>query len=151
MAQYQHLPIYKATYELLTKITHATSNFPKAYKYSLGDKLRAEVVEMVVFVFRANSARIERVEHGFDALGYVIRPHSRYLRRSTVRNGFKKIDGLCRSRAPLADVLQTAHSYFGIFNHANAWKLQGRLAAGLHKAGYGAAVPFTLQDARFPR
>lgn len=57
MAQYQHLPIYKATYELLRLVTHATSNFPKAYKYSLGDKLRAEVVEMVVFIFKANSSR----------------------------------------------------------------------------------------------
>ena len=57
MAQYQHLPIYKATYELLRIVTQATSNFPRAYKYSLGDKLREEVVEMVVFVFKANSSR----------------------------------------------------------------------------------------------
>ena len=40
MAQYQHLPIYKTTYELLQLVTRATSAFPKAYKYSLGDKLR---------------------------------------------------------------------------------------------------------------
>jgi len=57
MAQYQHLPIYKATYDLLRTITHATTGFPKAYKYNLGDKLRNEVVEMVVFVFKANSSR----------------------------------------------------------------------------------------------
>ena len=43
MAQYQHLPIYKATYELLRLVTNATSNFAKSYKYSLGDKLRSEV------------------------------------------------------------------------------------------------------------
>ena len=40
MAQYQHLPIYKTAYELLQLVTRATSEFPKAYKYSLGDKLR---------------------------------------------------------------------------------------------------------------
>lgn len=68
MAQYQHLPIYKATYDLLVKITHATSNFPKAYKYSLGDKLRVEVVEMVVFVFRANSSRTKRARHAMQFL-----------------------------------------------------------------------------------
>lgn len=62
MAQYQHLPIYKSTYELLRLITHATAGFAKAYKYSLGDKLRGEVVEMVVFIFKANSSRgAERV------------------------------------------------------------------------------------------
>ena len=40
MAQYQHLPIYKATYDLLTRVTQATAGFSKAYKYSLGDRLR---------------------------------------------------------------------------------------------------------------
>ena len=68
MAQYQHLPIYKSTYELLNIVTRATANFPKAYKYSLGDKLRAEVVEMVVFIFKANSARMERVRHAAQFL-----------------------------------------------------------------------------------
>ena len=97
MAQYQHLPIYKTTYELLVKITHATANFPKAYK-----------------------------------------------------NGFKKVRGLCRAKAPIAGVRQVAHSYFGIFDHADAYKLQGLLSALLHQSGYGAAVPSRLNQARFP-
>lgn len=63
MAQYQHLPIYKTTYDLLQAVTRVTSGFPKAYKYSLGDKLREEVVEMVVFIFKANSSRTRRAEH----------------------------------------------------------------------------------------
>ena len=42
MAQYQHLPIYKTTYELLVVVTRATAGFPKAYKYSLGEKIRNE-------------------------------------------------------------------------------------------------------------
>lgn len=63
MAQYQHLPIYKATYDLLTRVTQVTSGFSKAYKHSLGDRLRAEVVEMVVFIFKANSSKSERGQH----------------------------------------------------------------------------------------
>ena len=63
MAQYQHLPIYKATYNLLARVTQATAGFSKAYKYSLGDRLRDEVVEMVVFIFKANSSRKDRVQH----------------------------------------------------------------------------------------
>ena len=64
MAQYQHLPIYKLTYDLLSKITLVTSGFSKNYKYSLGEKLRAEVVDLVVFVYKANSSRsVERVAH----------------------------------------------------------------------------------------
>ena len=98
-----------------------------------------------------NKTSINRLEHGFDALGYVIRPHARYLRRSTLRNGFNKVNGLCRAKAPLSDVRQVAHSYFGILDHADAYKQQGRLAHTLHRAGYGDAVPQKLTNARFPR
>ena len=66
MAQYQHLPIYKATYDLLARVTQATAGFSKAYKYSLGDRLRDEVVDMVVFIFRASSSRKERVQLLWD-------------------------------------------------------------------------------------
>lgn len=98
-----------------------------------------------------NKTSINRISHGFDALGYVIRPYARYLRRSTVRNGLQKVGGLCRSKAPAEEVQQAAHSYFGIFNHASAYKLQGKLAHTLHRAGYGGAVPSRLTNARFPR
>lgn len=68
MAQYQHLPIYKTTYELLRAVTQATAGFPKTFKHSLGERLRAEIVEMVVFVFRANSSRTERARHAGELL-----------------------------------------------------------------------------------
>lgn len=51
------------TYDLLARVTQATAGFSKAYKYSLGDRLRDEVVDMVVFIFKANSSRKERVQH----------------------------------------------------------------------------------------
>jgi len=55
MAQYQHLPIYKVTYELLAKITEITQSFPRNFKHSLAVKLRDEVVDLVVFVYKANT------------------------------------------------------------------------------------------------
>ena len=67
-----------------------------------------------------------------------------------MRNGMRKIKGLCRSRADDETVRQTAHSYFGIFGHANSWKLQGKLAAYLHEAGYAATVPDKINNATFP-
>ena len=54
MAQYQHLPIYKLTYDLLLRIMVATKDFPKEYKYTLGQKLKDEVIELVVLIYRAN-------------------------------------------------------------------------------------------------
>ena len=60
MAQYQHLPIYKVTYDLLQQITKVTKDFPRDYKHSLGAKLREEVVDLVVFIYKANSFLRER-------------------------------------------------------------------------------------------
>ena len=57
MAQYEHLPIYKQTYDLLLRIMTATKNFPREYKYTLGQKLKDEVIELVVLIYRANSVR----------------------------------------------------------------------------------------------
>jgi hypothetical protein len=56
MAQYQHLPIYKLTYDLLLRTMLATKDFPREYKYTLGQKLKDELIELVVLIYRANSA-----------------------------------------------------------------------------------------------
>lgn len=63
MAQYKHLPIYKTTYELLEKVTRKTKDFPRDFKYSLGDKIRNDCVDLVVFIYRANTVRQQREEH----------------------------------------------------------------------------------------
>jgi len=57
MAQYTHLPIYKTTYELLNLITKKTKTFPRDFKYSLGDKIRNECIDLVVFIYKANSTK----------------------------------------------------------------------------------------------
>lgn len=55
MARIKHLSIYRVTYSLLEAVVKATSDFPKAFKYNLGNKLRDESAELVVFVYKANS------------------------------------------------------------------------------------------------
>jgi hypothetical protein len=56
MAQYQHLPIYKQTYDILLRTMMATKEFPREYKYTLGQKIKDELIELVVIIYRANSA-----------------------------------------------------------------------------------------------
>jgi hypothetical protein len=56
MAQYQHLPIYKQTYDVLLRTMIATKDFPREYKYTLGQKIKDELIELVVMIYRANSA-----------------------------------------------------------------------------------------------
>jgi hypothetical protein len=56
VAQYQHLPIYKQTYDVLLRTMVATKHFPREYKFTLGQQLKDELIELVVLIYRANSA-----------------------------------------------------------------------------------------------
>lgn len=44
-------------------VTRKTKDFPRDFKYSLGDKIRNECIELVVFIYKANSLRQQREEH----------------------------------------------------------------------------------------
>lgn len=37
--------------------------YKTAFKYSLGDKIRNECIELVVFIYKANSLKEQRVDH----------------------------------------------------------------------------------------
>lgn len=61
MAHYQHLPIYRTSYDLIYRIMHATKNFPREYKYTLGQEMKNEAMAIIQDIYRANSRReIER-------------------------------------------------------------------------------------------
>ena len=55
MAQYNELPVYKATYDLLLAIFQFTKEFSKEYKYTVGESLKKETIELLTLIYRANS------------------------------------------------------------------------------------------------
>jgi len=57
MALHTQLPIYRAAYSLFDLITDLAKNMPRDFKASIGGKLRDELVEIMVLIFRANTAR----------------------------------------------------------------------------------------------
>ena len=61
MAQYSELPVYKASYDLLLAIFQFTKNFNKEYKYTVGESLKKETIELITLIYRANS-RTDKVE-----------------------------------------------------------------------------------------
>ena len=61
MARYQHLPIYKLTYELLTALTKDLHGFPREYKFTIGQNLQAEVIGLVILIYRANSVQAKAI------------------------------------------------------------------------------------------
>lgn len=60
MARYDQLPVYKASYDLLVTIFKLARHFKRDIKYTLGDRLKTETVDMITNIYRANS----RVEKG---------------------------------------------------------------------------------------
>lgn len=57
MARYDSLPVFKASYDLLVNIFRFSSNFAREYKYTVGEKLKNETLQLIVLVYRANSSR----------------------------------------------------------------------------------------------
>ena len=54
MADYYELPVYKASYDLLLGIFGFTKNFSKEYKYTVGESLKKETIELIKLIYKAN-------------------------------------------------------------------------------------------------
>ena len=55
MSNYNDLPVYKATYDLLLEMFKFTKDFNKEYKYTVGESLKKETIELITLIYRANS------------------------------------------------------------------------------------------------
>lgn len=55
MAKYQHLEIYQSTYELLFQGTKIVTQFPRDHKFTIGQKLKEEVLEVALLIYEINS------------------------------------------------------------------------------------------------
>lgn len=69
MAQYQHLPLYRTAYSLLLDLMHTTKDYPREFKYSLGEKIQKDIVDLLVCIYKANSAK-EKTEYIMQILEY---------------------------------------------------------------------------------
>ncbi len=62
MALYSFLPVYKVNYDLLLDLFVFTKEFNREYKYTVGESIKKETIEMIVNIYRANS-RKDKVKH----------------------------------------------------------------------------------------
>ena len=60
MALSHTLPIYIATYKLIRLIFERTSNFGRAYKYTLGQDMKRDGINLVGSIYRANLSKEKR-------------------------------------------------------------------------------------------
>jgi hypothetical protein len=55
MANYTELNVYKATYSLLFELLSASKSFNRDFKYTLGENLKNEMIDAMMYIWRANS------------------------------------------------------------------------------------------------
>ncbi len=62
MALYETLPVYKDVYALIVLIYDVTKHFPREYKYTIGQDMKRDCMQLVRSIYRANKYR-EKVAH----------------------------------------------------------------------------------------
>ena len=62
MALYYDLPVYKDTYRLILMIFEFTRDFPREYKFTLGQDMKRDGLVLVRSIYRANKTK-EKREH----------------------------------------------------------------------------------------
>ncbi|MCK5519710.1 MAG: four helix bundle protein [Candidatus Marinimicrobia bacterium] len=60
--EYEDLPIYKASYDLLLEIFKFTKELKKEYKYTIGESIKKEGMAMMTLLYRANYKANSRKE-----------------------------------------------------------------------------------------
>jgi hypothetical protein len=57
MALYYDLKVFKDVYQLILKIFEYTKDFPREYKYTLGQDMKRDAIVLVRSIYRANKAK----------------------------------------------------------------------------------------------
>ena len=57
MALYYDLPVFKDVYQLILKIFDYTNHFPREYKFTLGQDLKRDGINLVRSIYRANKSK----------------------------------------------------------------------------------------------
>ncbi len=57
MAIYTNLPIYKAAYSLMLDVSRMMPNLSRDCRFSLGQDVRRNVMNIIIFIYRANRTR----------------------------------------------------------------------------------------------
>lgn len=57
MALYTNLPVYKTSYDVLLDVHRYTNTFSREHKYTIGEKLKEESIQVLIAIFKANKAK----------------------------------------------------------------------------------------------
>jgi len=60
MARYEHIKIYKSSFDLLVQVQKLTTQFPRDFRYTIGEKINNGIVEFLVNIYQANSGKLQQ-------------------------------------------------------------------------------------------
>ncbi|MBQ6276939.1 MAG: four helix bundle protein [Bacteroidales bacterium] len=67
MALYYELPVYRDTYKLILMLYRYTHDFPREYKYTLGQDIKRDSLQLVRGIYRVNKAS-DKEKHFYAVL-----------------------------------------------------------------------------------
>lgn len=78
MKLHSDLPVYKSCYDLLLGLFLFTKEFSKEYKYTVGETLKKETIDLLTLIFRANSrndkhAVLQQARESIEVIRLLIR------------------------------------------------------------------------------
>lgn len=86
--------------------------------------------------FHPNKIEINTLDKGFNMLGFIVRPRTRYIRQETVRRATEKIKIMCEKQLPKQEIRAVTNSYLGIFGQAKSWAERKKIAILMGKYGW---------------
>ena len=82
--------------------------------------------------FHPRKTNLQRADQGVNFVGYVVRPHARYLRRRTLATAHYRLRHL---RAEPTTARQSLNSYLGLLRHTTGWRHRQALAKAARAHG----------------
>lgn len=80
------------------------------------------VEKNLILRFHPNKKQMNLIEKGVDFVGYIIRPHSKYLRRRTISNLYSKVEEIENNNL----IVPSINSYFGMMRNADCFNERKR-------------------------
>lgn len=56
MAVYDHLPVFRDTYDLLLHVIRMSGRMQRDFRYTVGEKLRTGIMDLCICIYKANGA-----------------------------------------------------------------------------------------------
>lgn len=81
MALYDQLPVYKASYDLLLQLYWISGKMGRDYKFTLGEKIKNESIELIINIYTANTREakteiLEKARNNIEVIRLLLRVYN---------------------------------------------------------------------------